>query len=404
MSTTVNGYTYVTTTGVIVPDTGTVLGIVQGEWQSVFGASLNVSSYTVQGVMITAETTARSNVLKNNAAVANQINPNIAGGIFLDAICALTGLVRTTPTYSLVPGVTVAGQPNFTLPAGSLAAEPGGNIYATVAAVDFGPSGTSAVDFQAVTAGPVPAATGTWSINVAVLGWETVSSSNPVEIGATQQSDSSLRTLRNNTLALQGKSSNVAVQSAVNAVPGVVGTKYLENHTASTVTTEGITLVANSFWICVDGGTAAAIAMAILDAKGQGANWNGAQVVPIVSPTSGQTYNVKYDLPTDVTILVQFNVRQGSYVGNPTTDIPLAMVNYASNLVDGFQGLTVGQNASPFDMASAVEEQLPGLRVKSVLVTVASTINYQPTELEAAINQKFVLSGGADGVTVNIVT
>src|ERR1700710_2603675 len=102
-------YEYLTQNGVIVADTAALLADTQGEYQSVFGADLVVTPDTPQGVLITAEALARAEVVNNNAALANQINPNIAGGIFLDAIMWLTGMQRTPQTKTLVPEVILFG-------------------------------------------------------------------------------------------------------------------------------------------------------------------------------------------------------------------------------------------------------------------------------------------------------
>ena len=91
-------YQYIDTTGVIVPDTATIQSEVEGEYKAVFGQDLVVTPNTPQGVLITAEVAARSNVVRNNAALANQINPNLAGGVFLDAIWAVSYTHLTLPT------------------------------------------------------------------------------------------------------------------------------------------------------------------------------------------------------------------------------------------------------------------------------------------------------------------
>src|ERR1700744_6527208 len=100
-------YEYLQQTGVVVPDTSGLLADVQTEYQTVFGSDLIVTPNTPQGVLITAETLARTEVVNNNAALANQINPNVAGGVFLDAILALTGVQRTPASPTLVTNVTL---------------------------------------------------------------------------------------------------------------------------------------------------------------------------------------------------------------------------------------------------------------------------------------------------------
>ena len=78
-------YIYIVQSGVILPDTAVVLGQVQAEYKLVFSANLNVAPTTPQGMLINLETLGRVAVLANNAQLANQINPNEAGGVFLDA-------------------------------------------------------------------------------------------------------------------------------------------------------------------------------------------------------------------------------------------------------------------------------------------------------------------------------
>src|SRR6478752_8892109 len=111
-------FDYVTTTGTIVPDTSTLLADVQDEYGAALGADIVVDPNTPQGAMITAEVIARTAVLSNNALVANQINPNLAGGVFLDAIWQLTGGQRLAATRSVVPGVELSGLPGTIIPAG----------------------------------------------------------------------------------------------------------------------------------------------------------------------------------------------------------------------------------------------------------------------------------------------
>src|ERR1700722_6581036 len=111
-------YEYLNPTGVVVPDTSGLLTDVQSEYQAVFGTDLIVTPDTPQGVLITAETLARTEVVNNNAALANQINPNIAGGVFLDAILALTGMQRTVATPTVVPNVSLTGVAGTVIPGG----------------------------------------------------------------------------------------------------------------------------------------------------------------------------------------------------------------------------------------------------------------------------------------------
>jgi hypothetical protein len=226
-------YQYIDTTGVILADTSDILATVQQEYQTTFGQDLIVTSDTPQGVLIVQETEARANVQNNNAAVANQINPNNAGGVFLDAICAFLGLSRSAATFTLVPGVLLSGVANTLIPAGVQASTAAGDVFQSVGAVTLSSGGTANVNFQALVAGPVPCAIGALtniSPSTAVLGWETISNATAGTPGALQQSDVSLRQARVNTLAEQGSTMVQNISSSLFSVSGVTSAIVLENY------------------------------------------------------------------------------------------------------------------------------------------------------------------------------
>src|ERR1700679_2624932 len=143
-------YQYLDATGVVIADTSSLLADVQSEYQTVFGADLIVTPDTPQGVLITAETLARTEVVNNNAALANQVNPNIAGGVFLDAIMALTGMQRTPVTQTLVTNVSLTGVAGTVISAGTLAATSAGDQFASLSNVTLGSGGTATVNFASV--------------------------------------------------------------------------------------------------------------------------------------------------------------------------------------------------------------------------------------------------------------
>jgi hypothetical protein len=169
-------YQWVTSTGVIVPDTSDLRDVVSAEFRAALGADLVTTPDTPQGVLITAETVARDAVARNNAALANQINPNLSGGVFLDALWALTGGARFTATFSLIEGVELGGAAFAIIPAGSQASVgAGGDVFELVSAVVLDATGAGLGTFQALETGPVAAPVAALDTIVSgVLGWETV--------------------------------------------------------------------------------------------------------------------------------------------------------------------------------------------------------------------------------------
>lgn len=387
-------YQYIDETGTIVPDTADILADVTAEYVGTFGDDLNPSLTTPQGVLIQSDALARAEVVENNAAVANQINPFIAGGIFLDAICAMTGLQPPSGTYSLVVAVEVGGQPSTLIPAGSQArVGTTGPIFETVTAVTLDAiTGLATVDFQAIDKGEVPCAIGALDHPVTdVLGWETVDNPSAAILGEDEPSDATLRTLRANTLALQGISLVEAITSALNDTPGVRSISFRENIADTTQVIDGISMVAHSIWACVHGGLDADIAAAMLNSKSMGANWNGAVEVDVLEPASGQTYEVKFDRPDEVPVWTRVTIKAGTVTGDAQTQIRNAAMNYANGQLSGMDGLTVGTNFSPFEVGAGVVAELPGVFVVKVEVS-DDGIAWQTTEYDIAIDELAVLT------------
>lgn len=400
-------YEFVTETGVIVPDTEDLKTEVQDEYKDVFGDELDLDDETPEGVLISAETAARTGVAQNNAALANQINPNINGGIFLDAVWALTGGARqaaSRSTFTSPPLLT--GVAGTLIPAGSQAQTAAGDLFESVGDVTLDGSGNGSVNFQSVETGAIVALSGTLTTIVSnVLGWETIT--NPVDatLGVAQQSDVSSRFERKNTLAFQGSALALAVYSAVQAVENVKSLTFRENKEAAPAVIDNVNLVANSVWACVDGGTDADVAAALLRAKGGGCNWNnGNSANPVtenvVEPTSGQSYVVEFDRPDDVPVLYRVTISQ-TPINNPQGIITQALLDYANGELDGYDGLVVGADVSPFEASAAINSVEPGINILNVEVTKADVINYQPATIDIELFEQASIDAGS--ITVVIV-
>lgn len=405
-------YDYIVETGVISPDTSNVLTDVQGEWTTALGANLSLDPSTKQGILITGEVTARTGVVNANAKVANQINPNLAGGLFLDALCALMGLYRAKATPTQVTNVTLTGVLNAPIPAGTRASlGPGGTVFTLQNGVVLGNDGAGGGigygTFTAVVAGPTAVVSGALNTPVdSVLGWETITnnqSGTPASVttlGTDQQTDASLRALRNNTLALQGISTVQAQISGLYAINGVTSVSYRENVTNATAVIDGITLAPHSVWACVDGGASIDIATSLLKNKTDGAGWNGLVSEPVTEPASGQVYNVLFDRPTYVFIYGAMVIKQGAFIGNLQAAAPQAVADYFVGNVDGFQAVGNGQTVSPFEIAAAVVSACPGCIVLGCSIgTVPGTLN--PADITIALNQRAQTNNTAFNVTVS---
>jgi hypothetical protein len=411
-------YDYIAETGVVVPDTSNVLADVQQEWKTATGANVSTDPSTYTGAQITGEVSARSSIVKANAKIANQINPNQAGGLFLDALCALLGLTRAPATPTKVINVMLTGVINTNLPAGTRASiGQGGTIFTLQTGVTLANNGSGLGvgygTFICTVSGPIACVSGAlnWPVD-SILGWETVTnnqSGTPASVttvGSNQETDAQLRARRNNTLAKQGISTRQGQISDLydlrdsNNNLVVTSVAFLENIADTTQTINGISMVAHSIWACVDGtATPQQIGMSLLRNKTDGANWNGAQSVAVVDPASGQTYTVKYDVPTYVFIYGAMTIKQGSYTGNLQADAAQAVADYFIGNVDGFSAVGIGQNVSPFEIAAAVVARCAGCIVMVCNIgTAPGSLN--PTDVTIAQNQRAQTNNTAFTITV----
>lgn len=389
-------YNYIIESGLIVPDAGEINTGVQDEYKNTFGQDLVTTPNTPQGVLITSEALARIAVADNNATLANQINPNVAGGTFLDAIIYLTNPFGRTPATPSLIIATLNGVPGTIVPGGSQAYETdsgNNNVFQTITTETIGASGfVNNVSFQSVDTGPIPspagALDGSANIVSVVLGWESITNSTAALLGTLTQSDVAARQQRVNTLATQGTSLPEAITSALFNITGVKSLSFLENISSTTQVIEGVTMVPHSIYVCVDGGDLNAIAQALVNSKSAGAGYNNGpgtnHDIIVVEPFSGQSMHVLFDTPLLVPVYVNVSVNIIIPLQDPQAAIKQAILDYAAGLVDNVAGLGVGQNVSPFEISGAIAIQYPGVYVQSLQISLTPVGGFSSVEIPIA--------------------
>ena len=401
-----NVYQYVIPEGIVIPDTEVINDQVIGEYKALFGQDLITTPNTPQGTLIAAETQARDGVAVNNATVANQINPNLAGGVFLDAICALTGIQRTVSTFSTVVG-SLTGVGGTIVPSGSQAQETvGQQIFQTVSSVAIPITGSVDVVFQALNPGPIAVSPGTLTQIVSVvLGWETVTNASAATVGADTQTDDALRAYRKNTLAIQGQGLAQAILSGVYAIDNVKSATFRENDLPTVEVIDGVTMPANSIYLCVDGGTDNDIATTLVAKKNGGCQYTNGAGIPVsvsyTEPFSGQVMAVKFDRPTPIPVKIRVTIKVLDTLSDPQVVVQNAILNYAAGMIPGETGFTVGTSVSPFEIAGAINFYNRSIFVTLVEVSLQTPISYSTNTLAISIFQ--IATIAVSDITVVIV-
>ena len=396
-------YDYIKLDGVIVPDTETTRDSVVSDYKETFGQDLETRPQTPQGVLINQTVLIRNAVIRNNAALANQINPNDSGGIFLDAIWALTGGQRSKAKPSTVT-CDLTGQPGAIIPVGvsaktSIAA--GDNVFVSTEIITLDGSGLGSGLFESQETGAINAPAG--SINIiddGVLGWETVTNLLAATQGSSAQSDESLRVLRRQTLALQGTSTPFAITSALNRLDSVKSLKLLENLLPTPTVIQNVPMLANSIYVSVNSEDTTEInleiATVLLAKKSIGANWTGDITVVVKDPTTLQDYDVRFSRADQIIVLAKVYI-QNQFVPDPINSVKQSILAYANGQLEGEEGFVVGADVSPFELSGAINSLFPEIFVQRVEISYSSPINFTTDELLIeAFQVARILEGGIE--------
>jgi hypothetical protein len=392
-------YKFMESTGLVIPDTVDLKTTVENEYREAFGQDLVIIPESPEGLLIAAETESRDAVARNNAELANQINPDFAGGVFLDAIAALTGLERRQAEPSLVPG-QLSGVPGTIILAGAEAGtEVDGvvrDIFHTKDNVILDNRGTAKVWFYSNILDAIPCPVNSLTrIVTPVLGWETVNNAKPATLGQPVEKDAIFRKRRKDTLFLQGVALPGAIMSAVMDVPGVRSMVFRENYDSVPKVIDGVTIPPHTIYTVIDGGTDEDVAHALFANKSLGCGWLGEVSVEVTDKVSGQTYLVRFSRPKDVPVRARVTVRaMGSSAVDYRGGVVDAIMAYANDQLDDMRGFVVGAPVSPFEMSAAIGMQNSGLFVVNLVVGpfAATAAGLQPETMPLEIWQKAVIT------------
>lgn len=303
-------------TGVVVPDTAEIRedfasGVVKAFRSDPSRPDINVEPTSPMGQvvdLVTAEIEAKNSEV---AYLANQLNPNTARGIFLDAIGGLYGITRKLSEPSVVT-CTLTGLKGTFIPYGAVVQDVNGNSFrhSAVEGATIGEDGTATTTFSSVEHGAVEVAPETVTKIVTVIaGWDSVTNADSGALGREREPDGEYLSRITESYAINALGSLVAIQSNLSEVDGVLDCVVLENFTNEYETKFGIRIEPHSIAVCIVGGDDDEIAETIYRRKDLGCGTTGNYTVThIATDHFGATYNYRITRPTseDFKIRVTF--------------------------------------------------------------------------------------------------
>ncbi len=352
-------------TGLELPSTSEIREDLATKFQLAFQVNaedplLNVEASSPMGQVldsVVAEIEAKNSEIQY---LANEVDPDLAGGRFLDALAALYGLDRKISEPTVVT-CQVTGIKDTVIPYGAIAQDEEGNQFrcSVAAGIQIGADGTGEGTFTAIEHGAleVPAGTLTKIITV-VAGWDSITNESAGATGRTEETDAELRTRMTESYAINATSSVDAIWSNLAELEGVLDVAVLENNTGDTLTKYGVEIEPHSIAVCIVGGEDEAIAEVLFRRKDVGCGTTGTTTVTY---TATDFYNAEYsyqiirpdsvtfavrltfddtDMPDDEAELIRTTV-MNDFLGKSTNSrVSLASTVYASRFYRSVQSVT----------------------------------------------------------------
>lgn len=377
----------------------------QDAFVTLFGSDVNLDPQSINGQLI--EQLAKVDI--NNHSTASLLfsslyNPNQASSIWLDAICALTGIKRLTASSTIVT-CQITGVVGTVIPANSQISNNTGDLFQLLTEVTIDGTGNATGIFSSLETGPIPANANTVNVIISNLqGWESVNNSSAGVLGSDVENDNELRSRRALYLSSQGSASINSIQAALLNADEVTDAKVIENKKPVTTVVNGISLVGISIMASVIGGTVDSIGEALREKVSAGCGFNGNTTETYNYTYEGQIlpYEFTYQVPTEVAVGIDIIVyNQGDF----TVDTPDLIKDSIFNNWNGeadISGLTkVGLGDVVNTTRFVPSLILDGIyQTKSIYIGEAGSVG---TDVEITVPITQVLTLDKADITVTII-
>lgn len=393
-----SNYTFTDNNGIVIADTADIKETIQGEYQTALGADLSLEDATPQGRLIDMETNARTAVIENNVLISNSINFNLASGITLDAWGANFGVERAAATSSQVTA-TITGVAGTVISGGSQASTQNGDIFYLENTVTIPESGTITALFLSQEKGAIACPVGSLTKIVdGTLGWETINNESAAILGTTRESDESFKQSFYDAGLFSGMSLVEDYNNAIMNVENVISCYVRDNGSSSPVVYDTVTIAGHSVYVCVDGGDNTEVATAIFKRKSGGSGYTAitgqSVTVDVIDETYGDTYQVTFNRPEEVSIYAAITCSVGtSTVSDITTAIQTAVTNYINTL-------KIGGDVILLSLAAAINAAVPGVNLTSLTIGTTSG-SLDSSNITIHVNQ--AAKTQASNITVTVI-
>ena len=394
----------ITDKGVSIPEEPLILEGVLAGIDAAFGGGLNRSLSTPQGQLAQSLTAIIGDKNTQILEVSNQIDPERNSGRWQDAIGRIYFMERMAGRGTVVQA-TCYGLVGSLIPAGSLAQDTNGYIYASTADAVIGADGSVVVQFQNQTPGPIACPQNSLTrIYLAVTGWERIDNAHAGVLGAEVENRYDFEQRRRNSVAIASTSMVASVRAALWAVPGVTDVYVAENDTDAPITlgATNYQIPAHCLYVCVAGGSADDIARAIQSRKSAGCNTVGNNSLTIEVRDGYAypfpSYTFRWQTPNATPIYFDISLVNDSRLpADIVQQVKNAVVSAFAGL-DGKQRAQIGTNIYAGRYYSAVQSVHSAVQISGL--TIGKTSGAGQGAIEVGIDEMPTLDLSNINVTV----
>ena len=296
--------------GFIAPTAPAVLAGVQADFQGACGTGLNLALETPQGQLMSAEAAVIQDAQAQFLFLSSMMDPAYAIGRWQDAIGRYYFQTRL-PALATTPTCYCQGASGVVIPQGAIITAEDSNTYTATATGTIPTSGTLTLPFACTVTGPIACPAQTFTLGQIIGGWDSCISTASAPIGANVESRNAFETRRALTVQNNTVNTNQAILGAILTLPPgsiPLAAFVYDNSTSGTMVHGGVTLTANSLYVCTYGGNLTAIAQAVWSKKPPGCAYQSGTSTITVQDTDifynglGPSYNVTTTVASQLVI------------------------------------------------------------------------------------------------------
>jgi hypothetical protein len=335
-----------TATGFVAPPESAILAGYQADQNAAFGGNVNPTLTTGLGQQAVSDTAIIGDSYNQQCLLFNSVDPAYAFGRMQDAIARIYFLTRIAGQPTVLQ-VACGGGVGVVIQVGAKISDAAGNLYLCTTAGVIPGGGTITLPFAAAVLGPIPVPQSSGvAIYQAIPTWNTVSVVSGV-VGQNVETRSAFEARRAASVAKNAAGFLAAIYGNVLSVPGVIDAYATENFTGTAAVIGGVTIAANSLYVCVAGGASSAVALAIWQKKNPGCGYTGNTTVTITDPNPGfgpgpPTYNVTFQTATAVAISFTVTIANSASVPSNAGILISNAINTAFLGMDGGTRARIG--------------------------------------------------------------